>query len=122
MDSPAIRPGIVEPYGAWVLVQKSRPSGKKFDPLIKTKSVKVTTTVKQPYGDSDSTQKAMRSRYDILTEFQVPDQIEIPESSAAREISGNDFDSLILGLIKHSIPARLHDPTDSVDYVDMVSA
>jgi hypothetical protein len=30
--------------------------------------------------------------------------------------------SLILGLIKHSIPARLHDPTDSVDYVDMVSA
>jgi hypothetical protein len=96
MDSPAIRPGIVEPYGAWMLVQKSRPSGKKFDPLIKTKSVKVTTTVKQPYGDSDSTQKAMRSRYDILTEFQVPDQIEIPESSAAREISGNDFDRLII--------------------------
>jgi hypothetical protein len=90
MDSPAIRPGIVEQYGAWMLVQKSRPRGKTFDPLINTKSVKVTTTVKQPYGDSDCTEKAMISRYDILTEFQVPDQIEIPESSAAREISGND--------------------------------
>ncbi|KAB5541519.1 hypothetical protein DKX38_014493 [Salix brachista] len=48
-------------------------------------------------GSSGSTQKARGSRYDvILTESWDPNQIEIPESVASTEISGNKFPTPII--------------------------